>query len=259
MNRLELQQYVERLGLVEVPAATIAGLTSLQRAHLAHVPFENLDVVEGLLPLALDEGALFDKIVRRRRGGICYELNLLFAAALRAAGFEVALKGGRHPKYGDDMDHLFLLVDMPGDAPEGGPWLADVGFASNFAEPLRFAVGEMQDDGVDRYVLDEAPEVGEGYVRLSRIAGLSGEVAPVEMFAFGPREFAAEDCRARCDWFCTSPESRFTQGPLVTLQGEGGRRTLSARHYIETRGGERATVDVRSPEQFNRYLREMLA
>ena len=257
MNRSELQQYVERLGLDEVPATTAEGLAALQRAHLANVPFENMDVVEGRLPLALDEAALFDKIVRRRRGGICYELNLLFAAALQAMGFEVALKGGRHPKYGDDMDHLFLLVDVPGET--GAPWLVDVGFAANFAEPLRFAVGETQDDGIDRYVLEQASEVGEGYMRLSRIVGLEGDAEPAEMFAFGPQEFASEDCRARCDWFCTAPESRFTQGPLVTLQGENGRRTLSARHFIETRAGKRTTIDIESSEQFERYLREMFA
>lgn len=246
MNQGEMSEYLARIGL-DGPTTDLA---RLQRAHLASVPFENLDIVEGRVPLPLDEASLFDKIVRRRRGGICYELNLLFAALLRALGFDVALKGGRHPKYGDDMDHLFLLVD--------GEWLVDVGFAANFAEPLRLVIDEVQDDGIDRYQLVEAPETGAGYVRLSRMPGLVGHAAPVEMFTFGPQVYGADDCRERCDWFSTAPESRFTQGPLVTVQEADGRRTLSAHRYIEARAGERIETPIDGPEEFNRYLRSFL-
>ena len=35
------------------------------------------------------------KLVARRRGGFCYELNLLLAAALRGLGFEVDLLEGQ--------------------------------------------------------------------------------------------------------------------------------------------------------------------
>lgn len=280
LDRAELERYLERIGLAEAPAADAAGLAAVQRAHLTSVPFENLDIVEGKVPLALDEAALFEKIVVQRRGGICYEQNLLFAAALRALGFPVELKGGRHPKYGDDMDHLFLLVRVPDD---DVPRVADVGFAANFASPLRLVLGEVQDDGRDRYLLEAADEVGEGYVRLLRIPGLRGDAAsgapeasgafevpgapavseapaasdtPEEMFAFGPRTFAPADCRTRCDWFSTAPESRFTQGPLVTLDTGTGRRTLSARHYIETEGGVREVGEIGSRGQFERCLHE---
>jgi N-hydroxyarylamine O-acetyltransferase len=43
----------------------------------------------------LDTDALFDKIVRRRRGGFCYELNGLFAALLRELGFDATLKSAK--------------------------------------------------------------------------------------------------------------------------------------------------------------------
>ena len=65
-------------------------LRALHRAHLHTVPFENLDIHLGR-PIALDETALFDKIVARRRGGFCYELNGLFAVLLRILGFTVTL------------------------------------------------------------------------------------------------------------------------------------------------------------------------
>jgi N-hydroxyarylamine O-acetyltransferase len=70
---------------------TSATLRALHRAHLHAVPFENLDIHLGR-PIALDEATLFDKIVVRRRGGLCYELNGLFAALLRSLGFNVTLR-----------------------------------------------------------------------------------------------------------------------------------------------------------------------
>ena len=255
MDSKQLEAYLGRIGLSRAPAADAAGLAEMQRAHLRAVPFENLDIVEGRLPLALDEGALFDKVVVRRRGGICYELNLLFAAALRALGFDVELKGGRHPKHGDDMDHLFMLVRVPDD---GVPRIADVGFAYNFAEPLLLAPGALQDDGRDRYLVEGVPDVGEGYLRIMRVPGLSGEADAEELYAFGPRAVQPADCRERCDWYCTAPESRFTQGPLVCLDAPDGRRTLSARHLTTTCGTRRETRDIATPEDFAAVLRDLM-
>ena len=255
MDRRQLEMYLQRIGLDDVPPANAAGLHTVQRAHLQTVPFENLDIMEGRIPLALDEESLFQKIVVRRRGGICYELNLLFAAALRAMGFHVVLKGGWHPKYGDEMDHVFLLVNVP-DVDE--PMLADVGFAYNFAAPLVLQVGLLQNDGRDRYLIEPSPNLGEGHLRIMRIAGLAGEGEKSELYAFGPREFQPEDCRERCDWLCTSPESRFTQGPLVCIDADQGRQTLSARHFITTRGEERIVEEVVSAEQFAAHLNRMM-
>ena len=267
---MQLEQYLDRIGIsagaLDWLSVNADALSLLQRAHLASIPFENLDIVQGKTPLALDEDALFEKMVRQRHGGICYEQNLLFAAALRAFGFNVELKGGRHPKYGDDMDHLFLLVTIPDDSPDRQhakgatstqtPWLADVGFAANFATPLRLVIEETQDDGFDRYLISTAPEAGKDYLRLSRIPGLEGDTEANEMFTFGPQTCVPSDCRERCDWFSTAPESRFTQGPLVTMQCVEGRRTLSGNHYIETSGDMRRSIDVASSEQFNQLLRE---
>ncbi len=62
-------------------------LDLLIRAHLQSVPFENIDIYDRRLPIPLGIPALFDKIVTRRRGGYCFELNGLFMALLSALGF----------------------------------------------------------------------------------------------------------------------------------------------------------------------------
>lgn len=84
--------YLRRIGLGETELSNdAAALDMLVRAHLRHVPFENIDVWgRGVCP-ELGIGALFDKIVARRRGGYCFELNSLFCALLRALGFRAEL------------------------------------------------------------------------------------------------------------------------------------------------------------------------
>ncbi len=70
--------YLDRVGGAAMDARDAAGLRALHRAHQLTVPFENLSIHLGE-PISLDEGDLVDKIVRRRRGGFCYELNGAFA------------------------------------------------------------------------------------------------------------------------------------------------------------------------------------
>jgi arylamine N-acetyltransferase len=87
----------------------------LQVAHLLAVPFENLSI-HSKQPIVLEDNALFTKIVEHRRGGFCYEANGLFAALLRALGFEVTMlsagvanaSGG----FGPDFDHMALMVTL---------------------------------------------------------------------------------------------------------------------------------------------------
>ena len=79
----DLDAYVERVGLSGRP-----GLTELHRAHVTSIPFENLDP-HGGLPVSLELEDLQRKLVGARRGGYCFEQNLLLMAALEALGAHV--------------------------------------------------------------------------------------------------------------------------------------------------------------------------
>lgn len=247
MEGQQLEAYTRRIGLNEMPPRTIAGLTQMQRAHLDAVPFENLDMLDGKLPLDLSEEALFDKIVTRGRGGICYELNFLYAKALEAMGFSAHLVGGRIYDDGNEFDHIFLFVDDPsGD----GRWLTDVGFAYNFASPLRFETSIVQDDGRCQYRIDEVDVEGEPWFHVMRIEDGS------ESFMFAFRDFyqTPEAFEPRKRFFETDPSSRFLKGPLVCIDGAEGRTTLSMRHFIETRDGVRTERDIEYPDEFEELL-----
>src|SRR5689334_3479829 len=129
-------RYLDRLGV------TARGLADLHLAHLIAVPFENLSI-HANERIHLDVDWLFDKLVTRRRGGFCYELNGLFAELLRALGHRVDLLAARVVGSGGTLgipfDHMCLRVD--------DVWLADVGFGDSFITPLRLDTQEVQHDG----------------------------------------------------------------------------------------------------------------
>ncbi|MFL1426619.1 MULTISPECIES: arylamine N-acetyltransferase family protein [unclassified Nocardiopsis] len=157
---LDLDAYRERTGLPAGLAPTAETLRAVQRAHLASIPFENVELVLGR-PVPLDVPALVDKMVRHRRGGYCYEQNLLLASVLSRLGFAVTGFAARvvvgangHVR---PATHALLRVET-----EKGPYLADVGFGGGgLLEPIPFADGHQEAQG------------GWG-VRLDRVEGLGG-------------------------------------------------------------------------------------
>lgn len=136
IERLDVDAYLERIGHARKVAPTAETLASLQRAHIASIPFENLDIVLGR-GIAVDLESVQEKLVARRRGGYCYEHGVLFAAALERLGFRVERMLARIG--GDDVERPRAKTHMTVRAhADGAPWLADVGFGSGLLRPLPF-------------------------------------------------------------------------------------------------------------------------
>jgi len=233
---MNLQAYLHRINYRGEQTPTAATLCQLHRAHLLAAPFENLDIHLGR-PIVLDQEALFDKIVRRRRGGFCYELNGLFALLLRELGFEVTrLSAGvarADGGFGPEFDHLTLLVSAAALNPQSAVWLADVGFGDSFREPLRFveAIEQEQDDRA--YRLDRN---GEHYTLMQRDAD-SWEA----QYRFTLQPHTQAEYADMCRYHQTSPASSFTRKRVCTLATPAGRVTLSDRELIVTAHGKRTT------------------
>jgi N-hydroxyarylamine O-acetyltransferase len=88
-DELDLDAYLDRTGYrgpLDPNAATLRGL---HRCHVETIPFENLEIMLGR-PVDLDLGSLQAKLVTQRRGGYCYEHNLLFAAVLERLGYAIS-------------------------------------------------------------------------------------------------------------------------------------------------------------------------
>src|SRR5271169_327828 len=134
-SEMDVQAYLQRIEYDGPRRPSAACLRALHRQHLFTVPFENLDIPLGN-PIVLDLAHLFDKIVVRRRGGFCYELNGLFGELLTAMGFKVQMLAARVHRddgpFGPEFDHMLLKVELE------EPWLADVGFGESFVNPIVF-------------------------------------------------------------------------------------------------------------------------
>ncbi len=120
---MNIDAYLDRIGLDHRPPPTLDGLRAVHRAHIRIIPYENLDVQLGR-PVTIERPAIYDKIVTRRRGGWCYEMNGLLGWALGEMGFKVTRATGAvmRAAAGDakNGNHLVLRVDLP-----EGTWLAE--------------------------------------------------------------------------------------------------------------------------------------
>lgn len=238
-----LRRYLDRLEIDRPGDPDPDGLRRLHRRHLERVPFENLSIHLGE-PLLLDEVELVAKIVLRRRGGFCYELNGAFAWLLRAIGYRVDLleAGVFTPEGlpGPRFDHLVLRVHLD------EPWLVDVGFGDSHAEPLliRTGVDQMDPNGVFRLV--PGPGNGDGDT-----LDLVREGKP--QYRFGLRSRALSDFDEMCRFHRTSSDSHFTRDTVCSLLTPRGRVTVSGRTLIVTEDGARSERDLDDAELLECY------
>lgn len=234
---MDVDAYLDRIGATRPPAPTGSALRALHEAHLAAVPFENLSIHLGE-PIALDEDALFDKIVKRRRGGFCYELNGAFAVVLEALGYTVTRLGARvfgGGRWGPPFDHLALLVSTPDGAEPS--WLVDVGFGAHSRHPLRWDDRAEQVDPDGRFTLVDT-DGGDVEVVKDGAPQYQVELRPRMLADFGPT----------CWWQQTSPDSHFTRDTICSRVDGGGRVTISGRTLIRTRDGVRTEKPLASDE-----------
>ncbi|MFI5907571.1 arylamine N-acetyltransferase [Dactylosporangium sp. NPDC051541] len=239
-----MDDYLARIGIDERPhRPDLATLRRVQRAHLGSVPFENLSIHLGE-PVALDDEGLLDKIVKRRRGGFCYELNGALALLLRDLGYTVTLHSARTwngTAFGFPFDHMVLRTVV-----DETPWLVDVGFGKFAHHPLRLDTSEPQADPDGVYTVTEAD--GEHVVTGPREAEYRIDPRPYRLRDFGPT----------CWYQQTSPRSHFTKGPTCSrVTADGGRVTLGGNRLIRTGAtGTRAERTLTDDETMDTYRTE---
>jgi N-hydroxyarylamine O-acetyltransferase len=243
---LNVEAYLQRINYHGSLSPTAETLKQLQLAHLQTVPFENLSIHRAE-PIVLNDAALFDKIVHRRRGGFCYELNGLFAALLRELGFNVEMLSAQVVDgagvVGPPFDHMTLRVHIE------KPLLADVGFGDSFLEPLVLEQGPEQRQGNRAYrFLKEA-----GMLRLQqRIDDSEWK----EQYRFTLRPYEYPDYAEMCHYHQTSPNSHFTKARVCSRATPDGRITLSGMRFKRTTRGDRYEEEIKSEEEYQALLKE---
>jgi N-hydroxyarylamine O-acetyltransferase len=214
---MHLDGYLERIDYRGPVVPDLGCLTAIHRQHLLHIPYEDLDVQLGRT-LDLDPQRIFEKIVERKRGGWCYEMNGLLCWALREIGFEVTrmVGGVMRVMHGDAAmgNHLVLRVELD------LPMLADVGIGDGMLEPIRLTPGSFA-QGAREFRL----EVLEG--EFWRFHNHPGALPPSFDFV---TESDEEHLAKTCHNLQQDEDSLFRQN-LICLQpdGSGGSKTLFGR------------------------------
>ncbi|MBF6329707.1 arylamine N-acetyltransferase family protein [Nocardia transvalensis] len=233
-------EYLRRIGVKGPVRPDIDTLRELHRRHLEAVPFENLSIHLGER-IVLDEKLLVDKIVLRRRGGFCYELNGAFGALLSSLGYRATRlasgvfdDGHVRPPF----DHLVVRVDLD------RPWLVDVGFGRNARYPLRLDSTDEQPDP-------------DGVFRVVPVDDGSGDL---DLLCDGQRLYRIEtrprrliDFEPFCWYHQTSPDSPFTGDLVCSRATPTGRITLSDRTLTRTENGQQAKQTLTDDETSAAY------
>ena len=223
---LSLDAYLNRIEFGGPIESTFETLAALHTAHLASIPFENLDVMLGR-HIRLDLASLQAKLVDRRRGGYCFEQNTLFAAVLRNLGFLVTTLEARVRPPGAThilpRTHMALRVEL-----EDRAVLADVGFGGD---------GPLEPVDLDGRVSEQAGTayriVEEGSVRVLQIRGVDGWR---DLYAFTLDEALPIDFEVANHYTSTFPTSRFVTTLTAQLSLPDERRILRDRTLTVRRG-----------------------
>lgn len=225
-ERLDVEAYLSRIGYEGRLSPTVDALRDLHRAHVVAIPFENLDVLLGR-GVPLDVDSLQDKLIRRPRGGYCYEHNLLFAALLDRLGYDVTRLAARVRNGSDKIrprSHMVLSVRT-----EGQDWLADVGFGGECPlEPIPFHDAATARQGAWTYRLDHA----DGGAWLLRSLHPDGWF---DLYSFTAEPHHRVDYEVYNYYTATHPHSPFAGRLVVQRTGMQARHTLRGRDLDITR------------------------
>lgn len=140
LKNMKLEDYLTRIDYRGPVRANLDCLNAIHRLHLLNIPYENVEVqLEHVLDMDLSR--IFEKMVDRRRGGWCYEMNGLLGWALGEIGFDVVRMVGAvtRKERGDETlgNHLVLKVDLD------EPYLVDVGLGNGLVEPIPIRPGRF--------------------------------------------------------------------------------------------------------------------
>lgn len=242
---IDVGRYLDRIGVDRHTGAPgLDLLAALQLAHLVSVPFENLHVFHGR-GVRTDVEWSYPKIVERRRGGWCFEVNGAFSALLEALGFHVdrvqcQVWDAGEGRWGPVFDHLALVVHL-----DGARWLVDVGFGDNCVHPLLLESGER--DATPRRARLEVDDEGFTLTELVPADSLpeapgTASWEPQARGTFMPRRLPDFDGRSHA----LQAGSLFSEKPFATraLDGLGSRITLR-REVLRRRDAEGRVEDRR--------------
>jgi arylamine N-acetyltransferase len=250
VSTTHLHDYLHRIDVADADAPDMPTLRRIVAAHARTIAFENLDPFTRR-EVRLDPDGLSAKLVGGRRGGWCFEQNLLLRGALDALGYATTGLAAR-VMWGRPADapltargHMLLRVDLP-----EGPHLVDVGFGGlTLTGVLALEPEVAQETPHEPFRLWPA---GTGYVMQALVGG---EWRP--LYRFDLTEQLLVDYEVSNFYLGHHPASHFLSGIMAARPDPDRRYALSgpglAVHHL---GGPTARRTLESPTEIRRVLEE---
>ncbi|XP_064414714.1 arylamine N-acetyltransferase, pineal gland isozyme NAT-10-like isoform X3 [Latimeria chalumnae] len=245
-NRINFKHSYDKLDLET--------FSELHEHHIRAIPFENLSIHCGET-IVLDTEAIYDKIVRKNRGGWCCENNGLFSWVLKEMGYDIILLRARVYKpaqkdYERNWSHLLIKVVI-----DGKSYLADVGFGVSYQiwKPLELVSGkdQLQVPGTFRLTEDNCLWHLEKISRKKCIPNQDYSDSPLihkspynKLYCFTLQPCRIESFQDMCNFLQVSPVSLFTNKSICSLQTTDGIRVLVGWSYCETTYNYKENMDL---------------
>ena len=245
----DVDKYLKRIGYSGAISLTGETLSGLQKAHLAAIPYENLDILKGI-PLSVDPHIVYKKVIENHRGGFCFELNGIFSELLESIGFKVTSYLSRflfnRPEDLPIPTHRVLKVEC-----DDGIFIADVGtFVDLPRMALRFVKDVVQNDGFQSYLYGEDTVLGHVLYQLDRETG-----EWKKFYSFMECPFFHEDFAIPSFYTEKHPESRFAKEFMVSIKTEKEYVALYGNKLIRIRNGV-TTKQIIEDDDFEKILTE---
>lgn len=246
MNQEQAKVYLRRMGYEGSVRKDRQTLNRLIRAHLEGVPFENLDVCDlGKVP-SLNEGDLFEKIVERRRGGYCFELNTLFLELLRTLGFTVypvAVRVLWNRDVFPPISHMALVAQL-----SDGKYLCDVGYGGPGPKGLLRLEPSVQEIAEERF---RVREVSEDF-RVERLH----DGAWKAVLQLHDQPFCQQDFQVLNFYCAVNPLVIFSHRRVVNLCTPGGSLALTDMELVIREGEQTIRRRLQDEAELKACLKE---
>ena len=245
-----LEDYLERIGYTGHPTPDLETLETIHLQHTATIPFENINPLLRW-PVKLDIESLQQKIIRDKRGGYCFEQNLLLSHTLKEIGFDVhwlsaRVLWNRAEGVVSPRTHMLLLIKIKGES-----FIADVGFGGlTLTSPLKLITGVAQSTPHgDFRIMQE----GEEYILEANVRD-----EWKALYCFSLETQLLPDYEATSWYLCNHPQSHFIK-LLRAARSEPGRRYALnnnefAIHYVN---GPTERITLSSAEEVMNKLEQV--
>lgn len=237
MDRTQLSEYFRRIGYKGTAEPTLENLQAIQAAQAYSIPFENFDISMGN-PIVLRFGNLFDKLVKQKRGGYCYEVNALLNFALQSLGFKSSLCLAR--LMGDDGNilpesvHMVIIVELE------KRWLVDVGWGRGFIHPF------CLDTPTEQFAYRIERE-GDGFIFYHK---------EKKLHRFTLDQFPLDFFETRNRHHQTSPQSLFAQEVACALPTPQGYEMVRGGVYSRKVNQEKTEKNIESDAEYRFLLQK---